>query len=207
MDAGFNCKEHPEFWKSIHQILPELSKLSQRLLRCLALALGTIKISTLHEVLDFKFSDWFYTKKADTKNRHNSFIRQRSRIQLYLICISLTWSVVVVDLYLSFAVCPCPWTSSFFIFVQLQVWRRIILSSVTNSCAQVPITIQQHSGRCSIHHYRPMKSNSLEFRGAVNIRTTEPLLYSSRTTWGDWKSYLMVNGYLLLLFREQFWLI
>jgi len=40
MDAGFNCKEHPEFWKSIHQILPELSKLSQRLLRCLALALG-----------------------------------------------------------------------------------------------------------------------------------------------------------------------
>jgi len=40
MDVGFDNKEHPEFFNSIHRILPELSELSRRLLRCLAIALG-----------------------------------------------------------------------------------------------------------------------------------------------------------------------
>jgi len=40
MDPGFDDKEHPEFWKSINRILPELCELSRRLLRCLAAALG-----------------------------------------------------------------------------------------------------------------------------------------------------------------------
>ena len=46
MDPGFDDKEHPEFWKSINRILPELCELSRRLLRCLAAALGTEKVIT-----------------------------------------------------------------------------------------------------------------------------------------------------------------
>jgi len=61
MDVGFDNKEHPEFFNSIHRILPELSELSRRLLRCLAIALGTTEIIRMFK---FQSSFQFYTENG-----------------------------------------------------------------------------------------------------------------------------------------------
>lgn len=61
MDVGFDNKEHPEFFNSIHRILPELSELSRRLLRCLAIALGTTDIIRMFK---FQSSFQFYTENG-----------------------------------------------------------------------------------------------------------------------------------------------
>jgi hypothetical protein len=42
LDSFFPDKHHPEFRKTITQLVPKLCKLSHRLLRCLAIALGSL---------------------------------------------------------------------------------------------------------------------------------------------------------------------